>query len=209
MRATLVTEGSSDRALVSIIMWALNESGVQSNIETTWADLSNLPSRPRNLADKVRYANELFPCELMIVHRDSDGAGRAARVEEINGAVGHLLLNVPHVCIIPVRMLEAWLLFDEQAIRKAAGNPYGTCELHLPNARETEREADPKHLLFEQLRIASELTGRRLKKFDRNAARAQIAEFVDDFSPLRQHSAFCDFERDLQNALTLAALQAE
>ena len=27
--------------------------------------------------------------------------------------------------VIPVRMREAWLLFDETAIRKAAGNPSG------------------------------------------------------------------------------------
>ena len=87
--------------------------------------------------------------------------------------------------IIPITMSEAWLLSNESAIRLAGGNPYSRCQLNLPKLSETERIADPKHTLFEQLRVASELTGRRLRKFDRNRARAQVAEYIDDFSPLR------------------------
>lgn len=208
MRITLVAEGTSDQALLPIIAWALREAGVTSDLETTWADLNNFPRRPLDLAEKIRVANELFPSDLLIVHRDADGAGRDSRLEEIARAVGPLLLTVRHVCLIPVTMSEAWLLFDEAAIRSAAGNPYSRCQLSLPKLGETERIADPKHTLFEQLRIASELTGRRLRKFDRNRARAQVAEYIDDFSPLRNLTAFRAFEQDLRDILMVIVLES-
>jgi hypothetical protein len=102
-------------------------------------------------------------------------------------------------------MSEAWLLFTEDAIRLAAGNPYSRCQLDLPTTREAERLADPKHVLFEKLREASELTGRRLRKFDRNRARAQVAEYIDDFSPLRSFAAFLAFEEDLRTVMPILA----
>jgi hypothetical protein len=203
MRITLVAEGTSDQALLPIIRWVLRDAGVASDLETIWADLKSFPRRPLDLAEKIRVANELFPCDLLIVHRDADGAGRDLRLEEITQAVGPLLLTVRYVCLVPITMSEAWLLFNEGAIRSASGNPYSRCQLRLPNPSETERIADPKHLLFEQLRTASELTGRRLRKFDRNRARSQVAEYIDDFSPLRGLTAFCAFEEDIRNTLTL------
>ena len=203
MRVTLVSEGTSDQALLPIISWALREAGIKSDLETRWADLSGLPRRPASLPERIRVANELFPCDLLIVHRDADNAGRDARFEEITRAVGPLVLTTPHVCLIPIRMSEAWLLFNEGAVRLAAGNPYSRCELTLPTLRETERIADPKLTLFEQLRIASELKGRRLQKFDRNRARAQVAEYIDDFGPLRALTAFRAFEEDIRGVLPL------
>jgi hypothetical protein len=203
MRTTLVAEGSSDQALLPIIEWTLREAGIGADLEINWANLSGLPRRPVGLGEKIRIATEFFPCDLLIVHRDSNGAGREARLEEVATAVGPLQLTIPYVPLIPVKMLEAWLLFSEQALRSAAGNPYSRCALELPNAHELERLADPKHKLFDQLRIASELTGRRLQRFDRNRARAQISEYIDDFSPLRRLSAFRAFEDDLRAVLPI------
>ena len=205
MKTTLVAEGSSDRALLPVITWTLREVGVKHDLETNYADLSGLPSRPDKLADKVRLAAELFPCDLLIVHRDADNAGREARKEEIATAIGLLQVVTPYVALIPLKASEAWLLLDENALRCAAGNPYSNCALDLPNAREVERLADPKHTLFDQLRIASELTGRRLQKFNRNRARAQIAEYMDDFSRLRELGAFRAFEEDLRAIVPLVA----
>jgi hypothetical protein len=201
MRVTLVSEGTSDQALLPIIDWTLREAGLKSDLELTWADLRGLPSRPISLAERIKAAYELFPCDLLIIHRDADGSDRQARVNEIAEAMGPLLLTNRHVCLIPVRMSEAWLLFDERAIRLAAGNPYSSCTLYLPKLNQLERLADPKQTLFEQLRIASELSGRRLRKFDRNRARAQVVEYIDDFSPLRRLSAFQAFEQDISAAL--------
>jgi len=209
MRITLVSEGTSDQAMLPIISWVAREAGIESDLEVRWADLSGLPKRPVSLPEKIRIANEFFPCDLLIVHRDADNAGREERLDEIARAIGPLLLTIPHVCLVPIRMSEAWLLFNEQAIRSAAGNPYSRCQLHLPSIREAERMADPKHTLFEQLRVASELTGRRLLKFDRNRARAQVAEYIDDFAPLRGFVAFRAFEEDIRAVLPLITTELE
>ena len=55
LRYTLVSEGSSDVALLPILDWLLIENGVRCAIQPAWADLSvlPLPDRPK-LADKMR-----------------------------------------------------------------------------------------------------------------------------------------------------------
>lgn len=73
---------------------------------------------------------------------------RQDEIEQSIRAIG-VQISVPHVCVIPVRMTEAWLLFDEAAIRQAAGNRLGRAPLALPPLDEVEQEPDPKSLLYE------------------------------------------------------------
>jgi hypothetical protein len=56
-------------------------------------------------------------------------------------------VKLPVVCVIPVKMTEAWLLIDEKAIREAAGNPKGRQPLNLPKPSKTEELSDPKETL--------------------------------------------------------------
>ena len=94
-------------------------------------------------------------------------------------------------------MTEAWLLFDETAIRLAAGNPNGKNPLNLPDLSTIEQIPDPKNILFEILREASGLTGRRLKAFNMAESRIRITALVSDFSPLGKLSAFQRLERNI------------
>jgi hypothetical protein len=96
-------------------------------------------------------------------------------------------------------MTEAWFLFDEPAIRRAAGCPNGDMDLRLPPLKSVESMPDPKALLLETLRTASNLSGRRLKKFEPD--RLRLANLIDDFSPLRALQAFCAVEEHLRSAL--------
>ena len=95
-------------------------------------------------------------------------------------------------------MTEAWLLFDEAAIRRAAGNPNGAMPLDLPPLDRLERLPDPKRVLFDAIRTASGRTRRRLKKLNEAESRARLAELLRDFSPLRQLDAFARLEADIQ-----------
>ncbi|HUT94205.1 MAG TPA: hypothetical protein VMY37_32390 [Thermoguttaceae bacterium] len=106
----------------------------------------------------------------------------------------------PAVPVVPVRMTEAWLLFDEKAIRRAAGNPNGTDPLQVP-VRQAEDIPDPKAVLHEALRTASGLSGRRRQKFNVRDAVHRVGEYIDDFSPLRRLSAFQRLEEDLATVL--------
>ncbi len=90
------------------------------------------------------------------------------------------------------------MLLDEDAIRSAAGNPNGAVALDLPRIQELESLPDPKHILHELLRRASEKTGRRLKKFSASANAYRVAELTGNWHLLRKLSAFVEFEMELE-----------
>ena len=96
---------------------------------------------------------------------------------------------------------EAWLLSDEHAIRSAAGNPNGRAELGIPGKREWERNKNPKQILFDALKAASELNARALKKFSPDRQRLRVAELTTDFSGLRGLASFDQFEATLKSKL--------
>lgn len=86
------------------------------------------------------------------------------------------------------------MLFNEAAIRMAAGNPNGTVPLNLPRLSRIEDRPDPKRDLAAALGTASEFQGRRLKKFSSSAAFWRLLDYIDDFSPLRNLSGYIAFE---------------
>jgi hypothetical protein len=188
-----------------ILEWALRQAGVTADLQGYWAELRNLRHPPIRLRDKIKTAVELYPCELLFVHRDAEGQGPTTRIIEIASTIDELRqfeITVPHVCVVPVRMQEAWLLIDEVAIRAAAGNQYGRVQLHLPRLHEIEGLPDPKAMLFGLLETASELSGRKLSKFPSARARLRVTELIDDFSRLRELTAFQTFEAELVQVVT-------
>ncbi|HEY3227630.1 MAG TPA: hypothetical protein VGJ87_00335 [Roseiflexaceae bacterium] len=203
LRYTLLADGSSDRALLPILTWALQQQGVTYAIQSTWADLGRLPRRPRTFVERIDTTLRLYPCDLLCIHRDAEREPHAVRHSEIVRALDELarqqqLLPVA-VCVVPVRMLEAWLLFDETAIRMASGNPRGRQDLQLPRLADIERSPDPEEILRQLMRTASGLSGRRLQRLEVNPLR--VAELIDDFSPLRALSAFQAFEQELEQVV--------
>lgn len=201
LRYTLVSDGSSDASLLPIMSWLLRENGVTIAIQATWADLRRLRYPAKTLSEKIQRAQELYPCDLLFIHRDGEAQPRQQRLTEIHAAVNDRQLStekVPFICIIPIRMTEAWLLFNESAIRHAAGNRSGQQKLTLPPLTKVESVADPKDLLYEALKTASGLNGRRLKQFRPNQHARRVAELIDDFSPLRDLPAFAAVEADIR-----------
>jgi hypothetical protein len=201
VRYTLVSDGPSDANLLPLIDWVLMEAaGIESSAGTP-AELWRLPSRPISLADRIIKAVKHYPCDLLFVHRDAEKQPALDRHKEICSAIGSALkadLKLPAVAVVPVRMLEAWLIFDEVAIRKAASNPNGKLALGLPALKRLEDRPDPKKDLADALRKASELTGRRLKKFNTAQAFWRVVDFIDDYKPLRQLSAFQTLENSVK-----------
>jgi len=202
LRYTLLSDGSSDRGLLPILTWLLGQHLPAHAIIPEWADLRRVPSPPRTLADRISMAVRLQPCDVLFVHRDAERASRADRVIEIRKAQDLCAEpRFPAVCVVPVRMTEAWLLFDEAAIRRAAGNPNGHVQLALPDLRDVESLPDPKAILHHQLVAASELGKRRSKTFPVGIAAGRLADYILDFAPLRQLAAFSALEQDLQQLI--------
>ena len=191
----LIGEGSSDEALLHVLTWMIEQHTLRP-IRPQWPTFATL-GRPPTLEARIQRALALYPCDLLFVHRDADRSPREKRVSEIRAAVANSAPeNLPAVCVIPVRMTEAWLLIDEAALRTAAGAPRGRQIVTLPPVRELESLADPKTLLGELIRMASGVQGRRLKRLERRTTITRLAELIDDFSALRQLPAFQALEAD-------------
>ena len=192
LRYTLLADGSSDRALLPILTWLLRQSCGAIPIEAEFADLRRLPHPPKKLSERIHWSVELYPCDLLFVHRDAESAPIEKREAEIRKAIEESSMedSVRVVCVVPVRMQEAWLLIDEAALRRAAGNPNGTQGLAMPEVQELEELADPKQLIRELLRQASGLRGRRLKRFNWRSSAHRVGEMIDDFSILYRLAAF-------------------
>ena len=98
-------------------------------------------------------------------------------------------------------MQEAWLLFDEIALRRAAANPNGRQPLQLPPLNTVEHLPDPKSDLYELLREASGLTGRRRRRAQVAQLAYRVADLIENFAPLRALPSFNALETDLKQII--------
>lgn len=208
LRCTLVSDGSSDVVLAKPIKWLLEEIGVSREIEIRWPDLRAYPTKKRRtLADKIDLALTFYPCDLLLLHRDAERDPRERRACEIHRAAEQALRHhpsPPFVCVVPVRMQEVWILIDEMAIRLAANNPKGGQRLRMPAIQRLESLPDPKNALHRLILEATELSKRRREKFKVAKATHRVAEHIEDFSHLRELSAFAALENDLRLVVKLA-----
>lgn len=200
IRYTLLSDGSSDRMLMPILDWLLCRHCQEYAVESEWADLGKLRQPPKSLPDRIRVALDIYPCDLLFIHRDAEKEPFETRRAEIIRALEGLV-TPPAICVIPVRMQEAWLLFDEPAIRRAAGKPNGRNNLNLPDTKTVECIPNPKELLFDIIRESSGLSGARLKKLNPHKCAFRVSESIEDFSPLRSIKAFEDLENQLKTTL--------
>jgi len=189
----LVADGGSDMILIPIINWSFQQFRVTPVQQ--WADFHRIP-RQRSTEARLRAALDLYPCDVLFVHRDAESQTSDLRRREIAHTL--LRISVPHVSVVPVRMTEAWLLADEGAIRSAAGNPNGREDLHLPDFRRLEELPDPKRILHEALATASGLGARRRSRLPVHRRVHLIPNYIDDYSRLNALSAFQALQQDIR-----------
>ena len=194
IRSSLVADGTSDRALIPLIALLLKNLRPYAMFEETASTHSSLTS----LAERINECLELYPCELLFVHRDAEAQAPQQRMEEINRACASVKSGL--VEIVPVKMTEAWLLTDEIAIRNAVGNPNGIAPLHLPVLKAVEK-VDAKHVLDAALTLAKDLDARRRGRFQPQRFRHRVAEQTNDLAKLRKLPSFIAFEGRLEQAL--------
>jgi hypothetical protein len=200
IRYALLSDGSSDKMLMPVLDWLLRRHCSRYALEPQWADLGRLPQPPTKLPDRIRKTVELYEPDLLFIHRDAEKQLFELRHQQITTALAGLS-SLPAVCVIPVRMLEAWLHFDEGAIRKAAGNPNGRMLLQLPPVGSIEALPDPKALLYTMICDASGLASTRLKKLRPQKRAHLVAQSIDDFAPLQGLPAFRALEGELRRVV--------
>ena len=205
LKYTLIADGSSDKVLMNIIKWTLDDLYPRLPNEGIFADFRHLPKPPQkaDIKNQVNDAAEYYPFDVLFYHRDAESSDNdiiEKRVTEIKSQLDNSYSSKT-ICVIPIRMMEAWLLFDEMAIKKAAGNRNYTGNFNLPSINKLEAENDPKKILHNLLMDASGLKGRSLKKFNVHKRVHLVAENIADFSPLKQLKAFKRFEQDLKDVI--------
>ncbi len=203
LRYTLLSDGSSDRALIPVLTWLLKKHGVLRPIHANWADLGRIPKPPKKLAERIIAGLEWYPCDLLFIHRDAEKESLAKRTQEVRKGIAQVKqwsLD-QSVCVVPVRMTEAWLLLDESAIRRAAGDPSGVVDLNLPSVADVEGLSNPKERLHQAIKYASGFNRRRLKSINFNKARQNITEYMNDFSPLCQLTAFIALQQAVKDVV--------
>lgn len=194
LRIALLADGRSDRALLPILTWLLRQQA--PGIELAEPGFRDRKPSAR-FEDEVSATVKLFRPTLLFVHRDAETADPEARRREIPSVFK------PTVKVVPVRMTEAWLLVDEEAIRRVADRPGGPARLALPRLSQIEALTDPKSELRDALLTAASVRGRRAKRFHKELPERiyRVADLMDDFQSLRGLSAFTRLEADCRAAL--------
>lgn len=109
--------------------------------------------------------------QLMIVHTDSDKDTYEERIEHkfnpvllaINSSEDSNLKEYGEyiVPIIPIKMIEAWLLADKELLKDEIGTHLSDAELHIEG--NPESMADPKQRIIDAIRIAEKASTHRRK----------------------------------------------
>ncbi|MEU8605869.1 hypothetical protein [Streptomyces parvulus] len=203
VRVVYLCEGSSDEG----ISFHIEQIAAECNVDIVLSipDFRLLPeSFEKTVAGKLEAVQKLGGnYDLAIIHRDADRDGTGARRGEIERAISQVCPEMDFVCLIPVTMTEAWLLLDEDAIRQVAENPRGRMPLSLPRAAHVENIADPKQRLKEVLALASDLSGRRLKDFQKRFSqnRRRLLEQLDRNGRVADVPSWRSFREELEEAL--------
>ena len=116
---TLLSDGSSDAVLIQPLTWLLEQHVLHLGVAVngTWADLRRLRRPPRDIRERIERALDLYPCDILFIHRDGESVPLEQRIEEILSAVeGVDNVSVP---VVTVRMQEAWLLIDASFCRRS------------------------------------------------------------------------------------------
>lgn len=184
--------------------WSLRQRGV-ARIVPQWVDFTRMP-RLRSIEARLTAALDLYPCDVLFVHRDAEAQPPDLRREEIANALRGT--TVRHVPVVPVRMTEAWLLADEFAIRSAAANPRGTEDLNLPELRRLEEVPKPKRVLHDALIAACGRNARRRGLLSVHQRYHLIPNYIDDYSRLSVLSAFRMLQEDIARLLENIGLDA-
>ena len=98
---TLIADGRTDDALIPILKWLLRNLGINAP-EPQLPILGNLRNPPKNLQDKIAIALDLFPCNILFIHRDAEADENpiATRTKEIRKAEKLVKKSLPPIVCV-------------------------------------------------------------------------------------------------------------
>lgn len=107
LKYTLIGDGSSDKSLINIIEWLLNDLFPELPTKWTYADFTYIKNPPGkgDIKNQIAVADQYFPFDLLFYHRDAEGSHKnivSERKEEVYKAVpdGYYAKTI---CVVPYR----------------------------------------------------------------------------------------------------------
>ena len=168
----------------------------------------HIPPEIQGQAERIlAAARETDGYHALVIHADADHP-TAERALAERFRPGELLvqearINQHLIPLIPVQMVEAWLLADSEALLKIIGTNLTAHELHLPiQAHQVESDPDPKQTLKQ---VVQQVTKRRKRRRTLRVSElfAPLASTIS-LERLRSVPAYQQFVTDI--SATLVAL---
>ena len=202
IRFAFLCEGSSDEPLSTHLEELCLRNGAS---EVRGFSLSHVPEQKSKKVEDQLEALLLQDTawDLIFIHRDSDSPDDSQRRKELRKAVEKADIKLPHVLVVPIQEMEAWLLLDEQIIRFVAENPKGHVQLNLPKPSRVETISSPKEKLQEILITATQNRGRKLKRFKKKFPdhRRLLIDRLDIDGLISQVPAWQQLCKDIESTL--------
>ncbi|MFV8752614.1 hypothetical protein ACNOYE_18865 [Nannocystaceae bacterium ST9] len=200
IRFALISEGPSERPLVDHLITLCLREGMIADGE--WPDLRDRASG-KSVESQLSCLLEMDSSfDLVFIHRDADDGDDGRMRELIAKGVASVDSKIRGIPVVPIRELEAWLLVDEAAIRRAARNVKGRQPLNLPKLGRVEAKARPKEALLQALELAAKPGRDRSEIREKfSQLRRELLQNLDIDGPVTQLSAWQNLLRDLHAAL--------
>lgn len=210
LNTALYAEGPTDVEFLCPLLGRLcaellMESGVPVELSDV-LPLLDLPEhralpRDHRILEAARAADGAWM--LLFIHADADGDARAAVAERVEPA-RQLIRRAfddrqPTVAVVPVRMTEAWILSDADALRKGLGTSLSDADLGLADviAHGPESVTKPKAVLQQVFNRAR--PQRRAASIGPYLGRIGACTSLQK---LRRLDAFRSMEADLRHAVS-------
>ena len=171
-------------------------------------ELHSLPgSQQQSRAERISAAarEAATAWHILFIHADADADAKAARQQRVQPAMDKLMATGEFsahdiVAVIPVRMTDAWMLADPDALRKAL-HLVENLDLELPTrTRELERLTEPKAQLQQITRRSSTRKRQRRRRDPLDSLPRQLGNSIS-LDCLRRLPAFQIMERELRQSL--------
>lgn len=198
----LTGEGSSDLRLVEHIQSILIDEGF-SEVQGEAPDLGLFPTPiGRTVKEKITALFNHYPhTDVIFVHRDADNVKPEAREKEVFDAASVIDKKDKVIPIIPITMIETWLLTDQDAIKLVAGKKGAKDPIKcIPSLQNLEGVRDSKNLLLEALCEASAAEGGKLRKFKKlfPEMRARLLFELNPAGQVNKLSSYASFREKIR-----------
>ncbi|NWJ98198.1 MAG: DUF4276 family protein [Chloroflexi bacterium] len=207
----LYAEGASDKRFLPILIQRtaeqiLNQRG-RFIVEVLPPRIIEKIEAPTQAECILKAAQQASGYHALIIHADADHPTRNEAFEQ-RFQPGYTLVQqaTPPVCkhllpVIPVRMIEAWLLAHPEALQEILDTTMNAAALGLPlKAREVESVPSPKQTLKQAVQKARAHLPRRRQNIDIGSLYEPIARLIS-LERLDEVPAYKQFKADLTKVL--------